>query len=255
MSVFGAYARYYDLLYGDKDYSGEASYVASLLSAHSPDARSILEIGCGTGAHAAELARLGYSVTGIDLSDGMLQLAEERKNRLSSDLTSNLSFIHGDARNARLHRKFDAVISLFHVMSYQATSEDLAAAFATSRAHLADGGAFVFDCWYGPAVLTQKPAVAVKHLADARTKITRIAEPAIRLNDNVVDVSYTVLVTDVESSTTETLRETHSMRYLFTPEVKTALALAGMDLVASHAWMSAEQPSAQSWSACYVGTG
>nr|MBA2706707.1 SAM-dependent methyltransferase [Gemmatimonadaceae bacterium] len=56
MSVFGSYSRYYDLLYRDKDYAAESAYVASLLAVHAPGARSILEIGCGTGAHAAELS-------------------------------------------------------------------------------------------------------------------------------------------------------------------------------------------------------
>jgi len=255
VSVFGSYSRYYDLLYRDKDYAAESAYVASLLAVHAPGARSILEIGCGTGAHAAELSRLGYEVTGMDMSEGMLESAAKRKQGLPADIAGRLSFVPGDARSARLGRKFDAVISLFHVMSYQAGSGDLAAAFATCREHLMDGGAFLFDCWYGPAVLTQRPAVAVKRLSDGDTQVTRIAEPAMRPNDNVVDVAYTVLVTDKGSGATETLRETHSLRYLFTTEVDTALSAAGMRLCASHAWMSAESPGFATWSACYVAKG
>ncbi|HXV17836.1 MAG TPA: methyltransferase domain-containing protein, partial [Gemmatimonadaceae bacterium] len=79
MTVFAGYSRYYDLLYRDKDYGAEALYVSQLIKTHSPDAVSIMEIGCGTGAHAAELAELGYNVTGVDMSEGMLEAADARR--------------------------------------------------------------------------------------------------------------------------------------------------------------------------------
>ncbi len=255
MTVFGGYSRYYDLLYRGKDYAGEARYVHDLLTAHSPAARSLLEIGCGTGAHAAELAALGYSVTGIDLSEGMLGAADIRKSSLRAEVSARLSFAHGDARTVRLGEAFDAVISLFHVMSYQTTNEDLAAAFTTVREHLAPGGVFIFDCWSGPAVLSQLPAVAIKRLADDSTEITRIAEPVMHGMENVVDVNYTMLVTDRASGTTETFQETHRMRYLFVPEVELALAAAGMSLVTSREWMLETVPGEDSLAACFVGRG
>ena len=52
MSVFRHYARYYDLLYRDKDYAAEAAYVSKLLGRYGDHAASILDIGCGTGLHA-----------------------------------------------------------------------------------------------------------------------------------------------------------------------------------------------------------
>jgi len=255
VTVFGAYSRYYDLLYRDKDYAAEAGYVRDLLVNAAPTAHSLLELGCGTGAHAAELAALGYSVTGVDLSEGMLEAARTRKTTLPEPLAGRLSFEPGDARTVRLERKFDAVISLFHVMSYQTTNEDLGAAFATVREHLVPGGVFVFDCWYGPAVLAQRPAVAVKRLSDDCTEVTRIAEPVMRHLENVVDVHYSVMVVDMASGLTETLRETHRMRYLFAPEIELALNSSGMTLVASRAWMLDTHPGLESWAACFVGRG
>ena len=50
--VFDAYARYYDLLYCDKDYAAEAGYVANHIRKLLPHTTHILELGCGTGAHA-----------------------------------------------------------------------------------------------------------------------------------------------------------------------------------------------------------
>ena len=54
--IFADYARYYDLLYRDKDYAAAAEYVAGLIRKFHPSARSILELGSGTGIHAGLLA-------------------------------------------------------------------------------------------------------------------------------------------------------------------------------------------------------
>src|SRR5258706_11290956 len=138
--VFDAYARYYDLLYHDKDYAAEAAYVASNIRKLFPQATRILELGCGTGAHAEQLARLGFSVHGIDLSEIMLARAEVRKAALPANLAERLSFRHGDVRTVRTGEYYDAVISLFHVLSYQSTKADQDAMFETAFTHLYKGG-------------------------------------------------------------------------------------------------------------------
>ena len=255
MTVFAGYSRYYDLLYRDKDYAAEASWIVEAIRRHVPDAKTVLEIGSGTGLHAALLAMNGFDVTGVDMSQGMLDAAEERKTELEPGVAARLSFHRGDARTIRLDRKFDAVISLFHVMSYQTSNEDLAAAFATARAHLRSGGAFIFDCWYGPAVIRQWPAVTTKEFSDAATHVKRIAEPVVHATRNVVDVNYTVTVTDRITGAVEVLRETHSMRYLFSPEVELALSAAGMQLAESRGWLTDAEPDFTTWGACFTGRG
>lgn len=66
--VFNACSTYYDLLYKDKDYAGEAQYVLRLIQAHAPAAKTIFKLGCGTGMHAVLLDREEYSICGIDRS-------------------------------------------------------------------------------------------------------------------------------------------------------------------------------------------
>jgi predicted TPR repeat methyltransferase len=51
MTIFKAYARYYDVLYATKDYAEEAAYVLRIIQRHRPEARTVLDLGCGTGAH------------------------------------------------------------------------------------------------------------------------------------------------------------------------------------------------------------
>lgn len=252
MSVFGNYARYYDLLYRDKDYAGEAQFVHQLIQTHAPNAQSILELGCGTGNHAVLLAKEGYTIHGVDQSAEMLAKASDRLSNLPEELRSRIDFSQGDIRKVRLNKQFDVVISLFHVISYQTTNEDLKAAFATVKSHLKPDGIFIFDCWYGPAVLSDRPTVRVKRLEDEEIIVTRIAEPIIHPNDNWVDVNYQVFIKDKKNEEVEELQETHRMRYLFKPEIELLLTDIGLKSIKSGEWMTSKNPGFETWGVYFI---
>lgn len=251
MTVFGAYSRYYNLLYKDKDYAGEAEYVRTLIARHHPQARTVLDLGCGTGRHDLLLAEKGYEVTGVDLSEEMLAVANSQLSTLCSHHFP-CDFHQGDIRTFRLNRFFDVVVSLFHVMSYQTGNNDLRAAFATAREHLEPGGVFIFDCWYGPAVLTDRPAVRIKRLEDEEIAVTRLAEPVMHPNENLVEVNYHVFVQDKTSGKMEELQEAHQMRYLFQSEIELILQESGMTLVEAAEWMTGRKPGFDTWGVCFV---
>ena len=252
MSVFEAYARYYDLLYRDKQYANEAEYVRRLIASHVAQPRVIVELGCGTGAHAEHLAADGFELHGIDMSEWMLDRALARRASLPDDVKARLHFSRGDVRSACLNVNADAVISLFHVVSYQSENEDLQETFNTARRHLRSGGVFLFDVWYGPAVLTDRPAVRVKELEDDEVKITRTAEPSLDPQRNLVDVRYRIVARDKRSDRCSETIETHRMRYLFSPEVSLLAEQAGLRLVDAHEWMTGRTPGFDTWSVCFV---
>ena len=251
MQVFGAYSRYYNLFYRDKDYPGEAEYVKSLIGKHHPGAKTILDLGCGTGRHDLLLAQMGYQVTGVDMSEEMLAVANAQLAGLNPQ-PSALNFHQGDIRSVRLGQIFDVVVSLFHVMSYQTSNEDLAAAFATARAHLKPGGICIFDCWYGPTVLTDRPAVRIKRLEDEEIAVTRLVEPVMYPDDNLVELKYHVFVRMKESGLVEEIKESHLMRYLFRPELELLLRESGMTLLDASEWMTGRKPGFDTWGVCFV---
>jgi SAM-dependent methyltransferase len=252
MSVFGNYARYYDLLYRDKDYAGEAQFICSLLQSYAPKAETVLELGCGTGHHAVLLAQEGYHLHGVDLSPEMLARARDRRDRLPSPLASRLQFSPGDIRDLRLDRTFDVAISLFHVISYQTTNQDLAAAFTTVKQHLKPGGIFIFDVWYGPAVLSDRPSVRVKRLEDENIAVSRIAEPIVYANQNWVDVNYQVFIRDKNNHAVDELQEVHRMRYLFKPELDVMLERCGLEIIDSGEWMGDREPGFDTWGVYFI---
>ncbi|MFC1895193.1 class I SAM-dependent DNA methyltransferase [Thermodesulfobacteriota bacterium] len=250
-SVFADYARYYDLLYWDKDYAAEAEYVAGLIRKFHPSARSILELGSGTGIHASLLAEKGFTVHGIERSPEMHARSQAlAKNRAAGD--GRLTFTTGDIREVRLNKRFDAVIALFHVISYQTTNDDVTAAFETARQHLNPGGVFIFDVWYGPAVLTERPAVRIKRMADDQTEITRMAEPILHPNENLVDVNYHVFVRDLATTAVHELKETHVMRYLFKPEIDRIAAHGGFQCQHAEEWLTGTPIGADTWGVSFI---
>jgi len=235
--VFNAYARYYDLLYKDKDYAAEASYIDGLIREYRPGAKTILNLGCGTGRHDACFEKMGYSVCGVDLSNAMLVEAHKRA------IPGKLEFLKGDLRAVYLKKKFDAVLSLFHAMSYQTQDDDILAAFRTAEKHLVPGGIFIFDFWHGPGVLNDPPVVRVKRLEDETVRVVRIAESVMKKDKNVVDVNYQIMVLDKRSDRWSELYESHSVRYFFLPEIKDYLLNAGFSLKDAYEWMSDKQLS------------
>jgi SAM-dependent methyltransferase len=252
MDIFENYASYYNLLYQDKDYVGEAKFVHKILQTYVPNACQVLELGCGTGVHAALLAEQGYYVHGVDFSEKMLEWAKNHTAQLTPDIANKLMFTYGDIRKIRLNNKFDAVLALFHVISYQTGNEDLAAAFATAKEHLKAGGVFIFDAWYGPAVLNNLPTIRVKRSQDEKNVITRIAEPIMHPNENLVDVNYQVFIEDQQAMSIREFKETHQMRYLFKSEIESLSQQFDLKLIYTGEWMSDRSPGLDTWGVYFV---
>ena len=241
--VFDAYSRYYDLLYRDKDYAAESSYIDAVLKRYEITGSDLLEFGSGTGKHGRLLADRGYRITGIERSAEMVTQA------LQAD---GFTCEQGDIRSVQLGRTFDAVISLFHVISYQVANADVQAVFARAAEHLQSGGLFVFDVWYSPAVYSQKPEIRIKRLADETLDITRIAEPEICPNENKVDVNFTIFAHDTKMNACQVLKERHPMRHFSLPEVDLFAAKTGFERLAAEEFLTGSEPGDDTWGVCFV---
>ena len=250
MSVFADYGCYYDLLYRDKDYQGEAEYVADLLKRFGSGSGSLLDMGCGTGGHAVIFAQMGFEIVGIDLSEQMITSAQKKLHEVDGEVAEKVCFEVGDIRALDLNRKFDAIVSLFHVISYQTENEDLRSVFAGARQHLKPGGIFIFDFWYGPGVLTDRPEVRDKVLTDGAVQIQRTARPRMICNKNCVEVNFELTIEDKATKRKERIEESHRMRYLFLPEVREYLRAGGFELAFAYKWLSDKEPDFDSWQVC-----
>jgi SAM-dependent methyltransferase len=248
--IFGScYADIYDALYHDKDYVQETAFVEKLLNKNTQSAlREILDLGCGTGRHAIALAERGYAVLGVDLSMQMLTHADTRCTRMPMSTRALVSFEPGDIRTLDLGRNFDAVISLFHVMSYQTTDADLLAALTTARRHLHSGGLFLFDFWHGPAVLSEEPSRREKRVEDETFSAVRRTSPRWDKELDLVRIAYDLEITDKTSGRTDIAREEHVVRYLFGDHLSALVSRCGFDILEQGEWLTGLEPREDTFS-------
>ena len=134
MPSYDIFGKFYDAVMGDR--SGSAKHVAELLRVSKPDARKVLELGCGTGSILKHLQDR-YEVSGLDLSSKMLSIA--RKKVPGAKLSRQ------DMVDFQINEKFDAIFCVFDSMNHVRRFSDWKKLFARVRQHLSPGGCFIFD--------------------------------------------------------------------------------------------------------------
>ncbi|MBR6255774.1 MAG: methyltransferase domain-containing protein [Lachnospiraceae bacterium] len=244
MDVFQDYARFYNALYKEKDYSKEAKEADSIIKKWDPAAKTMIVYGCGTGKHDVCFEKLGYRLHGIDMSREMVEEAQKA--------SSSITYEVADIRTYEPKEKYDVVVSMFHVMSYQNSNEDICNAFVAARKALDKDGIFLFDAWYGPGVLSDPPALRVKDVEEKDFRIRRIARPVVHANTDIVDVNYELLVEDKDTHTLKTITESHHMRYFFKPEIEMYLKEAGFELLEVIDCNTLKEPDFGSWTAYFA---
>ena len=141
--------RFQQLEAAGADVHGEAAFVASL------EPSSVLDAGCGTGRVAAELARRGVGVVGVDLDETMLEVARRK--------APGISWVQADLSTLSLGRRFDLVVMAGNVLLFTPPGSEAGVVGACAR-HLAPGGALVagfqLDREYGLDAYDQHCAVA-----------------------------------------------------------------------------------------------
>jgi SAM-dependent methyltransferase len=219
--IFGpAYASAYDALYADKNYADECALIDSLIKKRGTG-QTIVDLGCGTGNHSVALAQMGYSLVGVDCSESMLAQARAK---------AALDFRLGDIRTIDLGKQFDCVLLLFAVLGYQLEDRDVRATLENVHRHLRPGGLFMFDVWYGPAVLRQRPSERVKIASLANGEIRRAASSTLDEPRHVCSVDYRSQIFRDAQLIAE-FHERHDLRYFFRAELESFLAGAGLELI------------------------
>ncbi|KKO20367.1 MAG: class I SAM-dependent methyltransferase [Candidatus Brocadia sp.] len=243
------YANAYDDLYQDKDYEKECDFIEAIFKKFDYKPTTILDLGCGTGGHALILSKRGYKVTGIDRSEYMLEIAKSKAH--AADIA--IEYVEGDITSINLNRKFDAVVSMFAVMSYQTTNAAIAAVCKLAKDCLVPGGLFMFDCWHGPAVLTDKPTPRIKEVNSGKgEKVIRFTEPQLDIISHIVKVTFKVW--NVKNNELSEANETHPMRFLFPQEIKYFLEVAGFDNINFYPFLNLDRDlTVNDWNMMVVG--
>lgn len=139
-------ARYYDKIWGSAcDYEGEALFLHRILAEHG--AHRVLDLACGTGGHCLELAKLGYTVTGLDISRAMSEKAKEKLSKAGI----KASFVLGDMKkaysslmNSQIALPFDAAICMGNSLAHMLDDRMLDRTLDEVWEVLKQNGVFIF---------------------------------------------------------------------------------------------------------------
>lgn len=229
ITQFETYATFYDLLYKDKDYKGEASYIHQLIQRFLPKPPAqikVLDLACGTAKHIFELHQGGYTVAGSDISAPMVEIARERADskRLAIPFYT-YSFQEAD----QIQDSFDVVISMFSALNYLTSYEDQVKSLKNIHHLLREDGILIFDFWNGNAVVKDYSPVKVLKKSDDATSIMRISETTIDPLKQDVFVKFTCLTFEGDVKVQE-FDETHHLHYYYFPEIFNLLKQCGFKI-------------------------
>lgn len=252
MTVFNSlYAEHYDEFYAEKSYKSECDLIQAAIARYSDQQpRTLLDVGCGTGSHAIDLATRGYALTGVDLSPAMIELAQSKSVQLPND--QKPVWLCGDAKTFEAGVTFDAAIMMFAVIGYLTTNEDVIAALRNIRRHLNAGALFVSDFWYGPSVLTDRPTDRLRVIKTPTGQVIRATNTDLDIVNHTADVSFRLWSIENEKVVSETT-ELHRLRYFFPQEYALMLSQAGFEMLNISAFPSLDQPlTDKAWNAFVV---
>ena len=237
MDQFQKYADYYDLIYREKDYKKEAEFISQVIKKYSTGkTETILSLGCGTASHDILLAKKGFKILGVDKSKKMIQLAKEKVKKENTDI----KFKVADITNFKVSEKFDFAMAMFNILGYMTENEQMERMLKNVFKFLKKDGLFVFDCWYGPAVLKSRPEDEEKK---ANENIVRKTTQKLDIEKSIIDITFEIL----ENNKTK-LKETHRMRFWYLNELEYFLNKNRFELIKVRNFMNLNSKiSENSW--------
>ena len=218
--LYTTYAELYHKMYQSFiDYDAEYQFYKALLDQH--DARSVLEVGCGTGQLARRFLIDGYNYTGIDVSMSMLEYA-------CKELPSHL-FHEMDMRNIDLSSTFDAVIITARSISYILSNNDVMATFRSIKKVLKNGGVLMFDFIDAKSFI---PSINEKEIISHEVVIDHLRYKRESIFEKRIDTSWnwiwkSTFLKEVEGRYQEIGTDEAELRTFTSDELEIFLALSG----------------------------
>lgn len=138
---YRAFADYYDRLTSNINYAGYAGRLSKLIKAYSSESLSIVDLCCGTLSLGIELNKLGYSVSGVDLSEEMLQRAKQK----TLERGIFMPVYKGDVRDFKLPCPPDVAVCALDSLNHLEGFGEVMTAFRAIKRNIKPGGLFIFD--------------------------------------------------------------------------------------------------------------
>ena len=210
LNMFDKSAHLYDLAYSFKDYAGESAWVRNAIHTRVPQARSLLDVACGTGKHL-EYLRGEFDCQGLDLNPEFVELAQQRTGVR----------VHGASMDSfDIDERFDAVVCLFSSIGY---TSDLPGAIGSMARHLNPGGVLIVEPWLRPDQWIAGHVQVLDQEADG-VRLLRMTTSRVDGSQAILDMHYLV----ASSTGIQHLVETHRTTLFTLSEYESAFLASNL---------------------------
>jgi SAM-dependent methyltransferase len=237
------YSSGYDLLNEGKNYAAELAFVFDSISSVSGNRfapKSVIDFGCGSGKHLAELDQSVSKVVGVDRSAEMLSVAKR-------NLPETYQLVNSEIGKFVTSEKFDLVMSLFHVASYQTTLHEISSYWNSLSESLSDDGYIFVDFWHRPPWENDPPVERLTEKSNSSVTVKRRSVPNVDLVQGIVDIDIDVTFSS-DDQPEEKYVERHRLRAFTLLEIQLAGDANGLEVVKYGSWMDVEENlKASSW--------
>ena len=207
----------------------------------------ILELGCGTGRVALELAQKGFSVTGLDLSRQMLDVFQG-KLAARPELTDKVNIAHGSMADFSFDRKFALIIAPFRAFQAVTDDADINNTLTCVREHLADDGVFIVNVFKPYTVLDEswcRPEEEIDfEVLDGKTGnrvVGKSRRERINLENQII-YPYLVYEVTYPDGRTERIVDHLQLKYYYSPQLRARIEEAGLEIVDEFSWYDKQPP-------------
>lgn len=238
MEAYTSFARVYDTFMDNVPYEEWSRYVAGLLEKYGVTDGLVLDLGCGTGSLTELLAEKGYDMIGVDCSEDMLEIAQEKREESGHDIL----YLLQDMREFELYGTVRAVVSICDSMNYIMSEEELHQVFLLVNNYLDPGGVFVFDM---NTRYKYRELLGDATIAENREACSFIWENTWYEEEQANEYDLTIFEKE-ESGLFRRYTETHFQRAYEIDTVKRLIREAGMEFVAVYDAFTEEEPKADS---------
>lgn len=187
MKAYSNFAYVYDFLMQDVEYDNWIEYIEKIFIKYNVNPNKILDLACGTGNVTLRLACEGYDVTGVDISEEMLEKAKEKCKHTGK----NVLFINQDITCMDIEDKYDAIVCLCDGINYIIDNNKLSNFFDSIYKVLNDNGILIFDISsYNKISNTLGNNTYAENFED----VSYIWENFFDLNSSICDMELTIFL-------------------------------------------------------------
>ena len=241
MEAYTGFAEVYDTFMDNVPYEEWGAYLCGLLEEYGIRDGIVADLGCGTGTMTEYLAEKGYDMIGIDASEEMLEIAQEKKEKSGYEIL----YLLQDTRDFALYGTLRAIISVCDSINYITEPDDSRQVFHWADNYLDPDGVFIFDF---NTEYKYREVLGDQTNAENRETCSFIWDNYYYEEERINEYELSLFIREEEQDRDgyemyRRYQETHYQRAYTLKEMRELLEAAGMRFLAAYDAFTKESPT------------